>query len=390
MSKYLFAYDPDLIEKKALLDEGRRLYRSGVISDSQWDTILREYHSQLYTPSIVMSVVLFITSSLGIIVGTVWIAMGADDGFRLMAVLLGVGLVAFVEVVLIKNKNHFHSGFTESGIYIGVSLFAFGLLGFTSNQIVVLLVGFTLSTIVALRYFDIIAFLVSIGFFSYTLFYMLSQIGAPFTAIMPFMFMFVFGLIYWLSIKLHKHISTVVFNKQFSIIKSVSLVMVYLAINHFIVSKLSLNLMRIDLSEHGLRPFAMLYYALSIVIPLVYLFWGMKKKSISIIRIGTSASLLSVLMFQYYLFSEFTMLSAFVWGLLLISVSLGLFHYLKQDRNGFTSEALLHEDWISSDSFALIASQSLGGDTLSNTSVDTQSFKGQGGTGGGAGASGTW
>ena len=392
MNKLIFAYDFSEITKILVNNEAGKLFKSNLLEESQWNNIKDKHRTELYTPTILMRLTLFSATIVGLLFFVILFALDSTNIFflRVSSFLLGFALIAFVEKVLIKDKHHFNSGMTEAGIYSGTSLLAFALLGNNGNEFSALIVAFILAAAVAIRYFDIIAFCATIGLFAYLCFYSIYQLGGILTAILPLVFMAIFSLIYWLSVKVQGHIPGIVFDKQLSIIRYTSLFIVYLSGNYFVVSELSRSLMNVNFSTPEYFPLTLIYFVLTALIPSVYLVWGFKKRSLSIIRMGVLIGVLSVLTFQHQIFHEFSMLSVTIWGFLLVAASMSLFRYLKQSRDGFTTELLLNEDWADSTAFALIAGQILGGNDLHDDPLGSDSFSGGGGTAGGAGSSGEW
>ena len=97
---------------------------------------------------------------------------------------------------------------------------------------------------------------------------------------------------------------------------------------------------------------------------------------------------ISAVTFKYYFSLGQPILSITIAGAFLISISLLLLNYLKQNKHGFTREKLISDKAISNDLVAFIASQSLGGNKPSLTNDDNQKFGG--GEFGGAGAGNKW
>jgi hypothetical protein len=393
MINSLIAYDTAELEKKKVLSEAENLYKSKVLSEAQWLKISEEFASKLYTPSLFMRVLLFIFSLIGMstIIGPIAAIIGSTGrwGHQIISLFIGISIVFFLESVLIKRKGHFNSGITEAGIYSGLSFIAFGLLGSnTDNVLLIQLTGFILATFAAIRYLNLTALVLMIVFFCWLLFRIMSDIGGVAEALLPFVFMAVFGLIYGYSIKLQKKYSNVIFENQFVVIKMISLILVYLSGNYFVVRELSIRLMGLNLTGADDIPFAFLFYMLTALVPFGYLYWGIRQKSILLIRISLLTIALSAVTFKYYFSLGSPVLIITLSGFILIILSLISFKYLKQIRGGFTRELLLNDKWHSPDLASFVASQTLGGNRISEPVSDDTIFNG--GRFGGGGAGETW
>lgn len=343
MNNLLIAYNISELEKKIVSSEARRLYKSKFINEDQWNRIKQDYSSNLFTPTIFMKILLFILSYIGLstIMGPMALLFGniGQDGYQILSLVFGLSLIIFTEKILIKDKLHYKSGVTEAGIYAGLSFIAFGLLGSGPDLVLIYpIVGFILAGFASVRYLNLIALVLTMIFFSWILFQILSDIGGVAEAITPFVFMTVFGLIYYFSIKIQEKLSSVIFDTQFTIIKTIALIISYLAVNYFVVREVSIEWMNLNLAENEDIPFAFIFYILTALIPIGYIALGLKNRSILLIRVGLLAIALSVFTFKYYFSLGFPMISVTIAGALLIVIALLLFNYLKKSRNGYTRE----------------------------------------------------
>ena len=393
MINRIIAYDIAEMGKTKVLSEAKVLYKSKVLNEEQWNKIREEYASKLYSPSVFMKVVLFIFSLIGMItvIGPIAALFGdiGKSGYQILAFILGILILFFTERVLIKQKSHFNSGITEAGIFGGLSFIAFGLLSLDPPGLFIsLIVGLILTLFAAIRYLNLFALILAVGFFCGIIFRVIADIGGIVEALMPFIFMTIFGILYWYAKKLQAKLPNVIFENQFILIKTLALTLFYISGNYFVVRKLSVQLMGLNLSPHDDIPFAFVFYILTALVPIGYLFWGIKQKSILLIRVGLLAIALSAFTFRYYFSLGHPVLLITISGVVLITIALVFFNYLKQIRYGFTRELLLHEKWGSQNLTAIIASQTLGGNKINGTTGDDAMFNG--GRFGGAGAGGNW
>jgi hypothetical protein len=393
MINFLIAFDIDLLEKKWVLAKAKDLYRSNLLNEEQWQKISEEFASGIYTPSLFMRVLLFIFSLAGMftIIGPIGAILGdiGRSGFQILALLLGIFLILFTERVLIKNKFHFNSGITEAGLYSGLLFIAFGLLGSNPDRALVYpIVGFVLTAFAAVRFLNLTALVLMVGCVCWILFQIILNLGGFVEALMPFIFMAFFGLLYGFSLKLQKRISNVIFENQFVILKTSSLTLFYLAGNYFVVRELSIKLMGLNLAGQDDIPFAFIFYTLTALIPIGYICWGIMQKSILQIRVALLTIFLSTITFKYYFSLGPPEITITLSGLILIAISLLCFNYLKQIRRGYTRELLINGKWNSPEFAAIIASQTLGGNKISDAASGDPLFNG--GRFGGGGAGGNW
>ncbi len=393
MIKSIIAYNLAELEKREIVSAASDLYKSKILDEEQWNKIRSEYVSKLYSPSLFMKILLFIVSLIGLStligpIGLIFDSIG-EIGYRFLSLILGFLLIIFTEKIFIKKGHHYKSGVTEAGIYTGLSFIAFGILGFNEdNELGYAIVGFLFAGFVAVRYLDLPGLILTMFFLGWILFLIITGIGGIVEALMPFIFMTTFGLIYWFSKKLQAKLPNVIFDSQFVILKSCALIVFYCAGNYFVVRELSIELMGLTLAEHDDIHFAFLFYLFTALIPVGYIYFGVKKRSILLIRVGLLTFALGVATFKYYFSLGHPMLTITVSGGVLIAIALLLLNYLKVIRNGYTREQLLQDKWSSKDLTAIIASQTLGGHAINNPIRNDELFKG--GSFGGAGAGGDW
>jgi len=335
MNNLIIAYKIPELEKRNVLSEARNLFKSNVLNEEQWGKIQGEFATNLYTPSFTMRVLLFIVSLIGMftIMGPIGLIFGSvgDTGYQFLSFLLGISLLAFTDKILINDKFHYKSGVTEAGIYAGLSFIAFAILGSKSHSLLVYpILGFLLAAFAAIRYLNLMALFLTIGFFGWILFQVLYDIGGVAQALMPFIIMTSFGLIYWGSKKVRVKLSYEFLNDQFIILQTISLVLFYMAGNYFVVRELSIKMLGLMLSAQQDIPFAFVFYGLTALVPIGIIYWGIKHKSILLIRVGLLTIALGVITFKYYFSLGMPVLTVTIAGAILVIVALLLLNYLKQ------------------------------------------------------------
>jgi hypothetical protein len=390
MINSLITFDLEELKKKQLHAEAKSLYASKILSEEQFNKIKDTYKSKLYSPSVFMRALFFILTLIGLsaVSGPIALFMSTlnIESFQLISVIFGLGILLTLEFLLIKKNHHYLSGVTEAAIYTGLSFIYFGVLGFDIDTIIFYpLVGLLLALFAAIRYLNLLAMVTALFFFSWILFQLLYDLGGMYQALIPFIFIIAFISVYLLSTSLEKKLSNFLFNDQFIIIQTLSLLLIYIAGNYFVVRELSISLMDMNLSRGENIPFAYLFYAFTALIPIGYILWGIKRRSLLFLRTGLLTIALSVITLKYYFSLGHPIVTITFSGLILISISLLLLNYLKNSKKGFTREKLLDDKWGSKNITGIIASETLGGNQINDTQEST-SFNGGNFGGGGAGS----
>jgi uncharacterized membrane protein YgcG len=205
--------------------------------------------------------------------------------------------------------------------------------------------------------------------------------------IIPFIMMIVFIPFYFFIRKLKQRRENDLWIDCLTVAELLSLIIVYMAGNYFIVRELSEKMMGIYIEPGADIPFAFLFYFLTIAIPIVYLYGAIRYKDLVLLRVSLLVLAFSVFTFKYYYSTGHHEISFTVSGALLIIVSIVLLRYLKTIRNGFTSENILCDKWANANAEAFIISQTMGGNKGMPAEAPRQ---GGGGEFGGGGASGSF
>ncbi len=201
--------------------------------------------------------------------------------------------------------------------------------------------------------------------------------------LIPFAFIFVFTLAFLYARVLKQKKELLVWTNNLIVAESLFLLLVYCGGNYFVVRELSVNLMDLQIEQGSDIPFAILFYLLTILIPCVYLYFGIKKKDIVLIRVSLFVFAFAAFTFKYYYSLGPPEVTLTIAGIIVFALTMVMMNYLKEIRNGFTRENLLSEKWASTNLQAFVISQTLGGNQASSSVTDTPG----GGEFGGGGSS---
>jgi hypothetical protein len=243
---------------------------------------------------------------------------------------------------------------------------------------------FIVLTFAAIRYLDLVCTIGATLSFAGIIFFEFYNIGGIFQQIIPFVFIFCFTPLYFYIKQLKKRTELKFWSNNLLIVEAISLLFIYAAGNYLVVRELSVELMDLYLEEGSDIPFAFLFYGLTVLIPLAYLYFGIKNKDLVLLRVSLLVIAFSVFTFKYYFSLGHPEITFTLAGIILLAISILLLNYLKTPKHGFTRENILTEKWGNMNAEAFIISQTMGG----NQVTVKEEFKGGGGGFGGGGASG--
>lgn len=381
--RFSFAYDRQQLANLKVVKECRLWLKDGWIKAESFEQLQQTFPSAIYHPNIMIRLLLFIATLLALagvlgILGLMFHSLSEDLIFAGLLVYGGLGWWAAEKIFI--GRHHYKSGVNEALIYHGCGFIIGGVAGLADgNEHVLGITATVVFAFAAFRYLDLLSTACAIGSFALTLFYELYQVEALRTFIPP-VFIIVFLMVYLWTQKAKSKDPEQWWHHNLVVVEALSLLLVYAAGNYLVVRMLSEELLDLYLAPGDDIPLAWFFYGTTVIIPLVYLYRGIRNKDVVMLRVSLLALAFSVFTFKYY-FSlnrpELTLTSA---GVVLIALAMWLMHYLKKVRNGYTRESIRSSRWAAVQAEALVISQTLGG-------TQAQSGKPFGsGTSGGGGA----
>jgi len=383
------AYNETELYNLAVLKESKRWLKQQLIEEDQFQKINEAYKSSLYHPNFIIRILLFVAAlfALSGVTGLLTLIV-MDIGERAIStwcIIYGIASFIFLEKVFIEKNQHYKSGVNEALIYhaCGFTIGGIAVL-FEFNEHAWLFASLVILTFAAVRYLDLVCTILATLTFAGILFYEFYNLGGIFQQIIPFVFIIFFASLYFFVKKLKKKNELKFWSINLLIVEAVSLLFIYAAGNYLVVRELSVELLDLYLEEGNDIPFAFMFYALTVLIPIGYLYFGIKNKDIVLLRVSLIVLAFSVFTFKFYFSLGHPEITFTLAGIILLSVSITLLNYLKKQRNGFTRENILAEKWGNLNAEAFIISQTMGGNQI----TVKEQFKGGGGEFGGGGASG--
>lgn len=378
------AYNETWLYNLAVIKETKRWVKQNLIAPEQFIAISEAHLSSFYHPNFIIRILLFLATLLALsgvtgFLALIFIDSASKEVLSVLAFVYGLLSFMILEKAFIKN-NHYKSGVNEAILYHAIG---FTIAGFSDfNEHVILWVCLAVFSFSAIRYLDLICTLAAVASFAGILFYECYDLGGIFQQVIPFAFILVFTPIYFFAKRLKNQERFKVWGNNLLIVESLSLLLIYAGGNYLVVRELSVSMMGLDIEEGGDIPLAFIFYALTVLVPVTYLYFGTKKKDVVLLRVSLIVIAFSAFTFKYYFSFGHPEITLTIAGLVLLGVSISLLNYLKIMRHGFTHENLLGEKWGNMNVEAFVISQTMGGNQVNNSESNYG-----GGDSGGGGAS---
>jgi len=338
----MIAYNKIWLANLRLHDQLENDLQNGRISNDEFTAIKEKYPIGFYTPGLFARIGLFILTCIVIIFVDGLITLMAGNALSSAGFPIFLGILSYAGLEVMVNVNHhYRSGVDDALLFIAGCLFFAGFFmmfeGFHDGTNHVALTGFTflLSLVFAIRFVDMLMSAVCCVFFFLFVFFCWTTGISSGLLTAPFVMMIVSAALYWLIHIYGKQARLINYENCLIVAKVVCLLTLYAAGNYYIVQTLS-N----DINSNGpgntAIPFGSVFWAWTILLPFIYLFFGIKRKDVILLRTGLLLVVVAVVTFRNYFHILPIDVTLTLLGAALLGISYSIMKYLKTPKHGFT------------------------------------------------------
>jgi len=398
----MIAYNSAVIQNTKILKKVRQWFAYQLLSAQQLKLANETYPINFYNPNIFIKVGLFvftgliIFASLGLFLlffSSIISYSSSNTAFAIITCIVFAISCVLVLEQFIKAKVLYRSGVDEALLYASLAFLFSGLcfMFFNStgesndynNFLAILLVFLPFTVFAAIRYLDTIVAAIAMGTIYAICFLCLIKLGDVAKLIMPFVFMAISAIFYFVIQKQKQRIALSVWKSLLIMAEAFVLMVFYLSCNYFVIRESSIEFFDMTINEGENIPMAWLFYVLTAIVPLVYIVWGLKQKDKVLLWIGLLLVAVSVLTFKYYFSLGHPEITLTIAGIVMIVIAYVSIKYLKTDKHNITFKEEIDEDnFLKSNAEALAMVQSF---TQQPTQAKTEDFGGGEFGGGGSG-----
>jgi len=356
----LIAYNKILLKNLAIQRKSKFWYAHQLISADLHSEIHTKYPANYYKPNIFIKAGLFLfslfvaLSALGFITLAFMPFFTYSSNYTTVSLIISL-LMMFASLIsgelLIRKKNLFKTGIVEALLYTAAGSFvAFVIILFDSSNnyenftLMICAMCLPFFLIAALRYLDLVLMAAAIYCFYAVCFFLLIKAGEIAKMIMPFALMLIAGISYILSSKMRKNEKYFLYERCIRLFEFSALLVFYCAGNYYVIRESSVEFFHLVIEPGEDIPMAWFFYLFTAVVPMIYLWLGLKNKDklrvwSSLLFIGISA-----LTFKYYFSLGHPALALTLAGLFTVFISWLSIRLLKNDRAGLTFKEDINED----------------------------------------------
>lgn len=333
------AYNQTWVENLHIQHQAAAWRSKNLLSPDQEEQVKTLFPEQFYRPGIFVKIGLFL---FGVVACSFFVGFlslfiydtSSEIGFSTLS-LLCCGCFVFSLEYLIKTKNLFHSGVDNALLYAAVTaaLVPVFLLFEHAPLWAYCLVALAVIVPATLRYADLLGPIAIFGL----LFTIMAELMMKFPlgkALLPFAVMILSAVIYGLARKNRD----VYYRECRQILEVLSLVTFYLGGNYLVVRELNAIIAGLNVSVAPQIAFAPLFYFFTLIIPVLYVFAGLKKADRILFIIGLIAFAFSVYTYRHYFGTLTPSQELVLAGTLMIGSAVALIKYLRITRHGISDE----------------------------------------------------
>ncbi|MET7259534.1 hypothetical protein [Dyadobacter fermentans] len=373
------AYNQTWVENLYVHRQAAAWKSKNLLTSEQEEEVKAHFAEKFYRPGIFVKIGLFL---FGVVACSFFVGFlslfiydtSSEIGFSTLS-LICCACFVFVLENLIKTKNLFHSGVDNALLYAAITaaMVPVFLLFEHAPVWVYCLIALAIIVPATLRYADLLGPVAIFGL----IFTIMAEWMMNFPlgkALLPFAVMILSAMIYALARKNND----IYYYECRQIFEILALVTFYLGGNYLVVRELNALINGLNVSVAPQIAFAPLFYLFTLIIPVCYVFWGLKKADRILFIIGLIAFAFSVYTYTHYFGILTASQELVLGGALMIATAIILIKYLHTAKYGISDEQNRKNSLENLQ--AIIAAQELG------VTPASQGLEFGGGTFGGGGA----
>lgn len=387
----MIAWPTVTLDNLDIQNEAAKAHRQGCLSPETLEAVRTAHPVKLYMPNPITRIGLFILTAIVVSFTVGFLLLLAisgesDSALRAMLIvgsLLCIGVLEFA----ISQKGSYRSGINEALLWSAVGLLCTGIFVETRyvSETPIAMVVFGLTVLGTLRYADMAS--AAVAYLSFLLIIFWQVLHMPHgAAVLPFLIMALSLAVYLITTRLVKRTALRHYSNCLTLLRILSLITLYMAGNYYVVRETSNTMLMMELQPGQGIPGGWLFWILTVIIPPLYIFLGVRKKDAVLLRTGIILVAMIVFTVRYYNSIMPLETAMVIGGLVLTGGAWALIRYLHTPKNGFTyveSDEPGMADRLKVESLIIAQTFSPGA-----RPTDTNNTNFGGGSGGGGGASG--
>ena len=387
----MIVYDKKLLENLELQEQADSLQQGGFINKDQKRVIEKELSSFKIHYNVLIRIGFFLLGvllyfSIGGAISLFGYNASPRDYLDVCCYIFA--FVGLVGSEFFGRNNYYRHGLDDAFIFgtilntgIAVAISTDG-----DNFLAVSIIVAIVSLILFLRYLHLLSVFIFYLAFTVTIGYAIINFSESAKTVLPFL-MIIFNIgTYYFCRSLINNLTETFYNNGILLVKGLSLILLYLSGNYFIVREFSAFLIENYYAESPEIPFAWIFWCFTFIVPALYLFYALQSKQRILLWISLLCLCFSLFTFRSYHHVLPPEVALTLGGLVLFGIAYFSIKKLKNKETGLTFKP----DRISNpntflNAEALIIASTFGMKPEVKPSESPMEFGGGGFSGGGSG-----
>jgi len=337
----MIAYNHTSLDNLLINDEATDAYYQQLISVEEVNAIHKAYPVNQYSPNAFIRVGLFLLTIVIVLMVYGFLLLmeigGSDKGLGILTAVFSLVLYGVLEFIIREHK-HYQSGIDDALLWLCMVAFigAANLLFSPESPLPQAVFIFIPATYFLLRFGNAIMGMLAFVALLTMIFYTVTPLGNMAKTVMPFLLMAISFFIYRLMKNYKNNIRLRYYNHCCTLIEILSLLILYVAGNYFVVREVSNNLFDLQLKEGESVPLGWVFWIPTVLLPAVYIFRGLQKRDVILLRSGLILVAAVIFTIRYYYHVAPIEIAMSIGGVIMITTAYFITKYLTPPKHGFT------------------------------------------------------
>ena len=382
------AYNYTDLYNKYVREQALEAFQKKGISTESYEKTVQAHPFDLYTPNYFIRIALGLLTIIAVLFSTllIWLVTGTSNDGAIVVLFVFTACICYAALELfVRNKKYYNAGIDNVLMCFTIICLSGAFLVNDYSNSYIVTSGFMILFCLwlCIRFTDAFMAILSCCSLILFIFFICMKMGDFGKTVVPFILMILSVVVYFIMKKLLNKQPLLLYDFCCRSVLFLTLLTFYASGNYFIVNELS-NEIFPSSTPHDTISLGWFFWIFTIMVPLIYLAWGVAKKDILFIRTGLGLLAVTVFTIRYYYSFYPAEIEMLVIGILLIAITYALIKYMRTPKYGFSFEKDPYKKDLSN-AEALIIAQTFGEKTS-----EAKGFEFGGGSSGGGGATGNY
>jgi uncharacterized membrane protein YgcG len=336
----MLAYNKTWFSNLLIIEQVQQKTDEGYLTTAELNNIKTAYPVGFYTPGFIgrmglFALTLFISAVACLLLSLIFEPFAVVESY-FWFLFLGTANYAALET-LVRNKHHFRSGVDDALLWVSFVLLSGSIYWAVKNEHDVTLYTsasiFVLGCLFTMRFNDrltgAISYLSAVSF----IYFMWQKLGTFGLSTMPLILILLSAALYRFFKQLENKQNMSFYGKVILVVEMLSLLTFYLSGNYYAVAALNDVLQG---AENNAIPLSWAFWLWTTLIPIVYIFAGIRRKSHLFLRLGMFLVVIAVLTIRNYYHLMPTSYVLSLCGSIMLTMCWWLNNYLRKPEHEFT------------------------------------------------------